>query len=760
MRGQRAPLYLLDCGTSNKASFLCIYVIYCPKHPFLPMYLKKVHIHNFRKLHDCDINFSEKETLFVGANNSGKTSAIHAINNFLSKNGSSYFSAEDIPVHHWKSLNKLQEQWKSISPEETAQQEQCKQDFISYLPLLRMTIHVEDKEQHLVKELIPHLDWEGSELSVLIRMEPKNWENLKSAFEEAKEKSLRLYHDTPKIGIRKLSDFLKKSRFTEHLGLKYYAWDNQTNAAIEDYTLPESAVSKLFLIHVIEAQRGFSDIHDTISQKYASLSGQFGLYIRTHTDEDILSERDKDIIKVIEKANAELNDKLHTRYQICLDALNELNYPGFANPQISLNTAISFENIINPKSAVQFSVPNATGNSGEDISLPERYNGLGYRNLISITLELLDFRETWADWFNKKNTESEEPPPIHLVLLEEPEAHLHVQAQKTFIQKAWEILTTPSTGNDAFPDYAQTQLIVSTHSGHIAYNHDFENIRYFRKEFINNIPLTKIIGLNEINTNNTLPEFRAFVSQYLKLSYYDLFFADAAILIEGKAERILMPHFLKEAKLDTQYITTIEVDGSYAHRFFSLLKALAIPCLVITDIDSSISDERKKEEKKDTAKTPTKKGDGLITRNSTLKKVFSSNERKLLFIDELLDLPEEKKVFDNLRLCYQTGIASKNGIFYPYTFEDAVAFTNKTILTDSGHAPFYGMLKKFSAILRKHAGEPDICAEKLFEKITSSGKSDFAMQLFELNQSRQLTTPAYINEGLIWLRSMLTPNTQ
>lgn len=44
-----------------------------------------IHIQNFRKLKDCRIDFSEKETIFVGANNSGKTTAMDAMIKFLKK---------------------------------------------------------------------------------------------------------------------------------------------------------------------------------------------------------------------------------------------------------------------------------------------------------------------------------------------------------------------------------------------------------------------------------------------------------------------------------------------------------------------------------------------------------------------------------------------------------------------------------------------------------------------------------------------------
>ena len=50
------------------------------------MNIKFIDILNFRKLKKCRIDLSPKETLFVGANNSGKTSAMDALIYSLKQN--------------------------------------------------------------------------------------------------------------------------------------------------------------------------------------------------------------------------------------------------------------------------------------------------------------------------------------------------------------------------------------------------------------------------------------------------------------------------------------------------------------------------------------------------------------------------------------------------------------------------------------------------------------------------------------------------
>ncbi|NQY84988.1 MAG: AAA family ATPase, partial [Alcanivorax sp.] len=47
------------------------------------MQLSNISIRNFRRLKDVEIDFEGRETLFVGPNNSGKTSATAAVRSFL-----------------------------------------------------------------------------------------------------------------------------------------------------------------------------------------------------------------------------------------------------------------------------------------------------------------------------------------------------------------------------------------------------------------------------------------------------------------------------------------------------------------------------------------------------------------------------------------------------------------------------------------------------------------------------------------------------
>ena len=69
----------------------------------------KIFIQNFRKLHRCVIELGEQKTLFVGANNSGKTSAMTALSKFLVKEDS--FKFNDFTVSHRATINAIGEVW-------------------------------------------------------------------------------------------------------------------------------------------------------------------------------------------------------------------------------------------------------------------------------------------------------------------------------------------------------------------------------------------------------------------------------------------------------------------------------------------------------------------------------------------------------------------------------------------------------------------------------------------------------------------------
>ena len=68
------------------------------------MHIEALRIRNFRRLQDVKIDLESDISIFVGANNSGKTSAAHAIQLFTS-NSRERFSIHDFSIESWAMID-------------------------------------------------------------------------------------------------------------------------------------------------------------------------------------------------------------------------------------------------------------------------------------------------------------------------------------------------------------------------------------------------------------------------------------------------------------------------------------------------------------------------------------------------------------------------------------------------------------------------------------------------------------------------------
>lgn len=728
------------------------------------MKISFVEIQNFRKLKACRIEIEEKETIFVGANNSGKTSAMDALNNFLKISRRNKLATTDFTLSNWSSLNQVGTQWTAEAGENALNLQL--DSWLPFLPTLDIWLKVDESDVHRVVHLLPTLDWTQADLlGVRLVLAPKNIEKLYHAYKSAYESA----RDTEEVSSKEKSSLsLWPSSMRDYLDKEL-----QSHFEVQSYILdpaqcqaPENGIAKpqalpadseplkqepfegLFKIDVINAQRGFSDpTTESKSQAgFASLSNQLRMYYLKHLDpSDAPEPSDVEALEAIGIATKMFDEKLFTSFKPAISELEGLNYPGFSDPAIRIKSKINFANSLDHDTAVQFTLPGI-----DSMYLPEKYNGLGYQNLISMVFNLIRFRDEWIRVGKATRTRSGNNTaiePLHLVLIEEPEAHLHAQVQQVFIKKAYAVLRSHEAlkGN-----LFNTQLIVSTHSSHIAHELDFTSLRYFRRESVKkrgDIPTATVINLSE--TFGGDDETAKFATRYLRTTHCDLFFADAAILIEGSAERILLPHFIRTEfpKLDHNYLSLLEIGGAHAHRLRPLLETLGLLSLVITDLDSIGTSG--------TAKEQPVRGKGYKTGNVTLRGWVP----KKVSLDDLLDLPaDEKETVDHLvRAAYQCPItlkyrdneAEKEAI--PYTFEDSLALTNLVLFRMYEQAT--GLLGKLKTALEKETlEEASAC---MFQSLKKGSKAEMALELLYLTEPDKIKAPAYISDGLKWLEDAL-----
>ena len=727
------------------------------------MKIQSVHIRNYRKLKNCHIDFGEKKTVLVGANNSGKTSAISAIVWFL-KN-TDRFTLKEFTATNWAAINEIGEKWLEHDSVDEALLDSHQWDNI--VPSMDVWINVEDGEQYRVNHLIPSLSsWDGKKVGVRGQYEPKDVKKLYIVYKDAKIKAKTLEGTeewekagSPDLYPKNLCDFLGKGlNLREYFDVKYYIIDPALDPDDEDevQTTPDNELGYnpldgLIKVDTILASRDFSDPEGQTDSEIDTLSKQFQQYYKSsgQEDEELTCEGLK-LLGGIVTANKTYDEKLRKTFEVPVGELKNINYPGFQNPEIKIRSKIQIEESIKHDSAVQFAIQGM-----EELVLPEKYNGLGYRNLISIYLKLIDFREKWLKELNEgKNIE-----PIHLVFVEEPEAHLHAQAQQVFVKKAFEALCNNKLIEEN--PWLSTQLVLSTHSNHVVNELDLNCMRYFKRviDVGEKIPVSKVVNLS--STFGTDDETKQFVTRYIRLTHCDIFFSDAVVLVEGPAEKILVPSFLVKAGLDSYYISVIEVNGRHAHSFRKLIEKIGIAALIVTDIDAT--DTKVGEDGKEIHPSViTAKGNGYKTGNPSIKSWLSGKEQ----IDDLLALDEKEKLVNNVRIAFQTPVnvkwdKNKDELteVCPYTFEDALIFTNLELFRREG-------LKKMGAIttianLLKHSNSANELQNKIFKKLESKSgfqKADFAISLLYKNDFVDLVAPVYIQEGLEWMKSYLDSN--
>jgi hypothetical protein len=282
---------------------------------------------------------------------------------------------------------------------------------------------------------------------------------------------------------------------------------------------------------------------------------------------------------------------------------------------------------------------------------------------------------------------------------------------------------------------------------------------------------------------------REFLQRYLKLTHCDLFFSDAAVLVEGNVERLLMPAMIETAapRLRSAALTILEVGGAFAHRFQELLEFVGLTTLVVTDLDSvEVKDNIAAAAEADAGddedellpfeveeegeaeghvgeKTKSKKRGSTchahipnaVTANQTL---ISWLPRKRS-VEELWAVGADQKVLTianatnaHVRVAYQTPIpVTVAGVSMERcgrTLEEAFGLENALWCQAVSN-------RAIGLKLRKAATTPEELALGLHKRVVSRSfdKTRFALEVLASGPLNQWKVPTYISEGLVWLEA-------
>ncbi len=193
-------------------------------------------------------------------------------------------------------------------------------------------------------------------------------------------------------------------------------------------------------------------------------------------------------------------------------------------------------------------------------------NGLGYNNLLYMAVILEHLKEPDKD----------ECP---LLLVEEPEAHLHPQLT---------ILLAEYLAKQ-IPGGKTPQTIVTTHSPTLAASVPPSRVHVLFIDATTKEPRCNSIakaGMDEAE------EMR--LQRMLDITRATLYFAKGVILVEGISESLLLPVLAKRLMYDMSklHVSVIQICGVAFETFKKLLRpdALGIPTAIVTDADPQVTE--------------------------------------------------------------------------------------------------------------------------------------------------------------------------
>ena len=653
---------------------------------------------NFRLLKDITLDLEKDKkkelSLLIGRNNSGKTSFIMLFDKFF-RNDTVKFNYNDFPL--------------SLRDRILAINESTDINELSVKMILEIQYTKEDSLEN-ISEFILDLDPTKNSVKILFECSI-NKKNLL--------KELEPIQDKKRFITKNISDYLETNIYVFE---DYSDIDTANRYKLIKKEL--KAVKNLINFQVIHAKRDVASSEASAQDKkvLSTLTTQYFNKANKASSEEF----DK-----INDAILKMDGSLDTSYQKYFESFLK-NSKEFLDDlaEIIVVSDLQSKEIISNYSKIVY--------GAENNYLPEHLNGLGYMNILYLLLKL----EIKKSYFTTDKRD------INLLFIEEPEAHTHPQMQYVFANKIKTILE----GID------NLQTVITTHSSHIVSQCDFEDIRYFKTASDSTNIEIKNFYLDLEQKYKGEEEYFKFLKQYLTINSSELFFARKIIFIEGTAEKMLLPYFIKvideENKsndkytlLSSQNISVLEV-GANAKAFNHFLEFIGIKTLIITDID--------------TTDRVVNKGVGgakdTITYNAceVSKANYTSNYTLKYFLNAP-KITEEKKYSDWLgelknnalhksssiiKLAYQT---EENG-YHGRSFEDSFISVNlDTIKTNR---------KDLNGLKNRKKLDTETNYYKLTKSILQeNGKSNFASSVLFLALSKEIKwkIPSYIKEGLIWI---------
>ncbi|QTV05917.1 ATP-dependent nuclease [Faecalibacter bovis] len=504
------------------------------------MYISKININNFRNFKSKEIEFNDGVNVIIGHNNAGKTNLIKALSLVIDSNNSKRLEVDDF--HKNITLSELK----------------------SAPPKISISITIKKGKEEEPDDLVMISNW-------LTKLDNDYEAVLTYEFFLPEKKVEEYITEISSIDDEDDKAMVKALKILNHNFIRYYVYKIWGGDIVNQATADNESLKKIdfqFLNAIRDVERDMLTGRNTLLREVFNFFMDYDIKI-DNTKDTVTKYQDIKAKKVAfsEKADILVEDLANRIEEGKNQILSYAKKTGASFNKANPN----FEGSISENE--MYSVLKLIVEYESGIKIPATHNGLGYNNLIFMSL-LLAKMQVNAD-VNYLDTNAK---VFTTLAIEEPEAHLHPAMQYKFLKFL----------NENKEEKKVRQIFVTTHSTHIT----------------SAVSLDEIICLHNENgeTNIGYPskvfeddKSKKYVQRFLDATKSDMLFAQKVLFVEGIAEQLLMSIFANymDESLENNHVAIINVGGRYFSHFLTLFdseKNNSIPkkivCLTDRDPES------------------------------------------------------------------------------------------------------------------------------------------------------------------------------
>lgn len=524
------------------------------------MYLKYIQIVNFKNLKAARFEFAKGANTIIGENDSGKSNALTAIRILLDDNY--YYNTKRLKETDFSyALGDWRGHWIIISAffDEISREDKSNEFCAELTP--------EQENIDFLKSYIRCADKEFGTVSLFIRPCRAKRAELAEAAQNGTFEAVR--------SQIKLSDYefyytsRSQADFTDENVYKSIVGDICAGQYVNPEDDDQSVLgSKIDIMNVWQhISTVFIDALRDVESELRKPKSPIRQII--DTIEGNIEETDIDDIK---RKISELNQKISHIPQVS-DIGSQVNQKLLEMIGAIYSPEIKLESRLKEDFATLARYLTISPSNQKDIDLL----GLGHLNILYIAMKLVEFEVN-------RNREL-----LNIMIIEEPEAHIHTHIQKTLF-------------NNLQVTHTYTQVVMSTHSTHLSEVSDIEKVNVMKKvDEQTSLVMKPTNGLDQFGADVLEYKgisFSKILSRYLDAKRSVLLFSKGVIMVEGDGEEILIPALVKKVlgvSLDEMGIGLINI-GSVGFENVACIfdeSRLQRKCSIVTDLDVVVDGAKK-----------------------------------------------------------------------------------------------------------------------------------------------------------------------